>query len=224
MGFDKRWESILAQQEWGKYPCEDVIRVTARHFYGSDNRSRIKILDLGCGGGATTWYLSREGFDVIGVDGSPSAIRQTRQLLKKDNFSAELMVSDFINLDFPDDFFDAVYDLDAIQHNVLRDIQQIYDETLRVLKPGGLFFSQCISENTSGRETADEIEPNTYNGLSTLNQNVRVHLFSKAELMELTQGFERVSIDTVLKTIDGGKMQIGHYLVMGYKTLAKETS
>jgi 2-polyprenyl-3-methyl-5-hydroxy-6-metoxy-1,4-benzoquinol methylase len=217
MAFDENWERIFSQQEWGRYPCEEVIRVTARNFYQVKDRKSIKILDLGCGGGATTWYLAKEGFDVYGVDGSPSAIKQASDYLRRENHTATLTVMDFVQLDFDDHCFDAVYDLGAIQHNRIEDIQKIYREILRVLKPQGLFFSNCINNATSGQEEADEIEQGSFRNLNSLNDNVLVHLFSEDELRTLLNPFDNVVIDSILRSSNNSQHIIGHYLVSGFK-------
>lgn len=67
--FSEEWEKIHSTQEWGRYPSETVIRFIARNYYKTE-REKIKILDFGCGAGAHTWYLAREGFDVYAFDGS----------------------------------------------------------------------------------------------------------------------------------------------------------
>lgn len=63
--FDQSWEEIHAKRIWGGYPSEHVIRFVARNFYGVQNRDCVRILDFGCGAGAHTWYLVREGFWYI---------------------------------------------------------------------------------------------------------------------------------------------------------------
>lgn len=217
MAFDQNWETIFAEQEWGRYPCEEVIRVTARNFYNAKDRKSIRILDLGCGGGATTWYLVREGFDVFGVDGSPSAIKQASDYLEREKLSATLTVADFVQLDFDDNFFDAVYDLGAIQHNRMEDIQKIYREINRVLKPKGLLFSNCINDQTSGQEEAEEVEKNSFLRLNSINKDVLVHLFSQEELKMLTASFDQVTIDSTLRSSNNFQHRIGHYLVSAFK-------
>ncbi len=89
--FDKIWEEIHQEVEWGgKYPSEEVIRFIARNYYGAD-RENTKILDLGCGTGAVTWFLAREGFDTMGVDGSSVAIEKARKLMKKKKVLKQLL-------------------------------------------------------------------------------------------------------------------------------------
>jgi 2-polyprenyl-3-methyl-5-hydroxy-6-metoxy-1,4-benzoquinol methylase len=70
------WEQVFLSQAWGKYPSEDLIRFVARNFYKSEDRSRVKILEVGCGPGANLWFFAREGFSFSGVDGSAAAIEQ----------------------------------------------------------------------------------------------------------------------------------------------------
>ena len=75
------WDKIFKDNEWGKYPCEELIRFISRKFHVSKNRKIIKILEVGCGAGANIWFLSREGFDVYGVDGSKYALKKAQKLL-----------------------------------------------------------------------------------------------------------------------------------------------
>lgn len=216
MAFDANWEDIHAAKEWGKYPNEEVIRFTARNFPDRKKRAGIRILDLGCGGGATSWYLAREGFDVYGVDGSPSAIRRASAYLEGDQLTATFSVGDIVNLDFESNSFDAVYDVDVIECNKAADIRTIYKEILRVLKPGGRFFSVAIND-ASGKEEATEVEKNTFRGLKILNHGIRAHFFTKAELGELTAPFDNVVIDSIVRTLNNGTSSIGHYLISATK-------
>ena len=62
----------------GEYLSEHVIRFVARNYYNTD-RSKVRILDFGCGQGAHTWYLAREGFDTYAFDGSSSAIKKPKK-------------------------------------------------------------------------------------------------------------------------------------------------
>ena len=79
------WEDIFQNNEWGKYPSLAVVRFVARNFYKVPNRKDIRILELGCGTGANLWYCAREGFSVIGLDGSKTAINRMIDRFEKEN-------------------------------------------------------------------------------------------------------------------------------------------
>ena len=86
---DKIWEEIHGNQPWGKYPQEYVIRFVARNYYNRDRKS-VKILDFGCGQGANTWYLAREGFDTYAFDGSENAVLKCSERLKNEGLTADI--------------------------------------------------------------------------------------------------------------------------------------
>ena len=38
------WEVIYQKSDWGRYPCEDLIRFIAKNYYTVPDRSKIKII------------------------------------------------------------------------------------------------------------------------------------------------------------------------------------
>lgn len=72
------WEQIHSQRAWGRYPNEELVKFIGKNFFRipKEERQNIKILELGCGQGANLWFLAKEGFDVYGIDISPSAIKK----------------------------------------------------------------------------------------------------------------------------------------------------
>jgi len=213
MSFDETWEKIFSERPWGKYPNEDVIRFVMRHFSKAADRKSIRILDLGCGGGAHAWFLAREGFDVYALDGSESAVGQTKKLLEQNNLSAQLQVGDMNRLDYPSDFFDAVVDNNSIQHNRWADILKTHLEIRRVLKAEGRLLSIMLNEGTTGSETAEKIEEGTFKNFKKglITTGVLAHLTSKAELDILSRSLQDVSVETVTRETLGAT--ISHYVL-----------
>lgn len=146
--FNNVWEDIHKNQEWGKYPPEHIVRFIARNYYNS-KREDIKILDFGCGAGANTWFLAREGFDVYAFDGSASAVEKTREYLNKNGVTANLEVKDALQLSYNNDFFDCVIDSACICCNELSDKKIMYKEVYDILKCGGKLISTCFTSNTT---------------------------------------------------------------------------
>lgn len=207
---DEIWERIHSTREWGAYPSEHVVRFVARNYYSVENRNKIKILDFGCGQGANTWYLTREGFDVYAFDGSKSAVEKAEIRLKKENLRAVFDVYDGTEIGYQDNMFDAVIDNACIYSNKIDDIKTMYKNVYRVLKQGGKFFSICFGENQSGYKTGKEIEPHTYTDIKEgglRNAGVQ-HIFTKKEICEeLTSiGFKNVICE------EGGYTDRGQYV------------
>jgi 2-polyprenyl-3-methyl-5-hydroxy-6-metoxy-1,4-benzoquinol methylase len=217
--FDPTWEEILKSRPWGRYPAEEVIRFVARRFFAMPNRRQIATLDLGCGGGAHTWFLAREGFTVTAIDGSAAAVEQTRDLLRREKCPADVSVCDFLDLRFPDSSFDAVLDCAAIQHNPWDDILTIHRRVFRMLKPGGWFFGMMLNGDSSEggeRATASGNEiPRFRSGSNPTG--VFVHLFSRHELDELFQPYGSVVVDTIDRTEGGGATRLSQYVVTAHK-------
>ncbi|MGG4450422.1 class I SAM-dependent methyltransferase [Brevibacillus porteri] len=164
MTWDPVWEKIFRQQAWGKYPGEDLIRFVARNFYGVGSRKDIKILEVGCGPGANLWYMAKEGFQVYGIDGSPTAIEQAQIRLDSEcpNWNGQLLVGDISTLPFPDEYFDAVMDNGAVTCNSQENSILIYSEMARVVKKQGKIFSRTIAKGCWGDETGEHVGYDAY--------------------------------------------------------------
>jgi 2-polyprenyl-3-methyl-5-hydroxy-6-metoxy-1,4-benzoquinol methylase len=111
MAWDIGWDEIFKEHEWGRYPPEELIRFVSRNFLHYPNHEMIKILEVGCGPGANIWFLSREGYSAIGIDGSKVAIDIAMKRLKTEGLTAEIRVGDVTHIPYQNDFFDAVIDI-----------------------------------------------------------------------------------------------------------------
>lgn len=163
--WDPIWEEIYKNRDWGKYPSEELIRFIARNFYRVKDRGGIRILDLGCGIGANSWFIAREGFSVYGIDGSPTALEIARH-----RFDDERLQGDFINsylssIPLGDRYFDTVIDVEALSCNSIKDSEQILKEVYRILKPNGQFISIAFKKGSWGDGTGDVIDSYTYNNV-----------------------------------------------------------
>lgn len=125
-----------------QYPDEEVTLFVWRHWGGGHppHRHFIRFLDLGCGQGATTWFLAREGYGTTAIDGSPAALRHTARRLAREGLSAQLVQGDITQLPFPDGTFHCV--LDVMSSCCGPGPWRALGEVHRVLVPGGLVFSR----------------------------------------------------------------------------------
>lgn len=113
------------------------IENLARFEYFRNIVSGSRILDLGCGVGEGSNYLSlHNNWHIHGVDLSFSAIKSGDNL--RTNSRIDFSCMDVTNLAFPDDTFDAIISVEVIEH--IEDINSYIHEAYRVLKKGGIFY------------------------------------------------------------------------------------
>jgi len=123
---------------------------TARMKPGSriSGRSpRGRILDLGCGEGRHTLASAREGFDAVGLDYQPLAIRRARAFAKgvKVPGRFRFMVGDAFRLPFSPKSFDAIIDYGCLHHVKIGDTRRYLSSVLPRLKPEGYLILSCFS-------------------------------------------------------------------------------
>lgn len=217
--FDNIWEEIHKSQEWGKYPSEDIIRFVARNYYNKE-RKNIKILDFGCGAGANTWYLAREGFDTYAFDGSASAVMKAKSYLAKENLEAHFEVADALDISYENNFFDCIIDSAVVYANTIKNITDMYKKIYDLLVPAGkLFATGLFTPNTAGYGTGILLEKNTFKDLTegALAGRGTVHFFEKEEILELLDsiGFHNINIDETKRT-DRGKI-VEYWIVSAEK-------
>ncbi len=210
--FSEEWEKIHSTQEWGKYPSEQVIRFVARNYYNLD-REQIEILDFGCGGGAHTWFLAREGFDVYAFDGSKSAVEKSKKYLEKEGFSeVHFSVQDGVDIGYDRDFFDCVIDSACVYANEIQAIKKMYENIYRVLKKGGKLYSSGFGRNTDGYGKGVLLEEGTYIDITegVLSGRAVAHFYLQEEMETILNriGFCNIKIDHMLYTDNGSRVEI----------------
>src|SRR5882724_11279793 len=96
-----------------RYPNEELLRFLGRHYFFEprDRRSRIRILEMGCGSGPNLWMIAREGFDAHGIDQSIEGCRLCEKMLALWETTATVKAADMTVVPYPDRHFDAIVDV-----------------------------------------------------------------------------------------------------------------
>lgn len=94
-----------------------------------------RLLDLGSGMGGLAVALAREGAEVVALDYNPAYCRITRLRARRYGLTLPLVVGAGEHLPFPADSFDAVINLDVLEH--VADPSRVVSEIARVLRPCG---------------------------------------------------------------------------------------
>lgn len=91
------------------------------------------LLHAGCGSGQVDTALQSR-VKITAIDISPSALR----VYQRNNPTAYAVKhADILDLPFPPESFDGIYNLGVLEHFTLEEIQTILGQFYRVLKPGG---------------------------------------------------------------------------------------
>lgn len=153
------------------------------------------MLDLGCGTGRHLVYFAGLGYDVYGMDNSPTAIDMSQAWLESLGLTATLTVGDMVDrFPYDDNMFDLIVSVRVINHGRLVTIRGIISEMERVIKPGGVVF---VTVATQGNQfdTYEEIEPNTYVPLDGREKGLLHYFFTEQTLREAFANFEVISLD-----------------------------
>ena len=104
---------------------------------------KVKILDIGCGGGLLTEPMKKLGADVVGIDASEKNIKIAKLHSKKNNLNIKyLCVS-------PENFitkekFDVILNMEIVEH--VEDINLFLKSSSKLLKKGGIMFVATLNK------------------------------------------------------------------------------
>ena len=98
---------------------------------------KMKVLDLGCGTGTLTLMLKRAhpSAEVTGMDGDPQVLDIAREKSRGTSIQWDEGLAS--SHPYPDSTFDRVVTSLVTHHLVTEDKRRAFQETYRVLKPGG---------------------------------------------------------------------------------------
>lgn len=185
------WEAEYARGRYRDDPpvafVDDILAAAA------DLPSR-DALYVGCGNGRNLDPLVRGGLDVVGIDISPTAIAQLRELLP--DRADRLLVGDLSTLQ-ADAAFSVVVGIQVFQHGTRTTAHAHVRDAQARVAPGGLF---CLRVNAVGTDVwpsheVTERHPDggfTVRYLTGAKAGLDIHFFAQTELEELFADFESV--------------------------------
>src|ERR1043165_9168518 len=174
------WDDLYPEQVGDSYGALDAF--LASPLAPTAGRA----LDLGCGGGQVTRKLAARGFAATGVDFSPTAIALARAHTSEPG--VEYIEGDCLDLAaLASGSFDLVIDNHVLHCVIGADRGRFLGEVARVLRDGGVFFSETMS-----REGDLDVEKLGVDPATFVSRNGNRYWTTRAELdAELERaGFE----------------------------------
>lgn len=107
-----------------------------------------RAVDLGCGLGNYTTWLAQQGFDAVGLDGSPNAIRIAKERAKEKKIDCRFFVADLTSpLEQTFDPFDFALEWSLLHHIHPEQRAQYMKNVASLLTKGGRYLSVCFNES-----------------------------------------------------------------------------
>ena len=104
---------------------------------------RIKILDIGCGGGLLSEPMKRLGADVVGIDASNKNIQVAKLHAKKNKLDIKYICTSPENFETKNKF-DVILNMEIIEH--VKDVDFFLKSCSKLLKKNGIMFVATLNK------------------------------------------------------------------------------
>jgi ubiquinone/menaquinone biosynthesis C-methylase UbiE len=205
------WELAWREGRWEEAspPLPEVIEF-AKDLKREDAR---RILDLGCGAGRHSVLLGKQGFQVVALDISETALSTLDGRLKAASITNVALVKhDMRELPFIDSYFDGIICTNVLHHGKLVEIKQAIREVQRVMRKGASAFIVALSTADFRKGNGKKLEPNTFVFTQGDERGIVHHFFSRSELLSCLRGTKLVSFKERLIPVEEGGNR-AHFLV-----------
>lgn len=188
--WDTAWKRVTKpHKEFPKLPYIHELTRKLKKYQAK------KVLDLACGSGWLSVFMSKYGFEVTGIDIAKPAIDLAKLWASEENANINFLVGDIFNLPFKEGSFDAVVCNSSLEHFRLDQAEKIFSNIHRILVPGGFFFGCFDKVGTSGRGEYFELGDSTQVYTDKGREGMMLRNFSDEELKTLLKDFILISFD-----------------------------
>ncbi len=104
---------------------------------------KVKILDVGCGGGLLSEPMSRLGAEVVGIDASNKNINVAKLHAKNNNLKIKYLCTSPEKLKI-NDKFDVILNMEIVEH--VENINLFLESCSNLLKKNGIMFIATINK------------------------------------------------------------------------------
>ena len=200
MTFSNKWDTCYKNKTYlmTKWPFSELISYVMR--FSKPGKSKIRVLELGCGYGANIPFFLSLNVEYFGIDGSKTIIRILKK--KYPMLKNNIVVGDFTKeLPFQKKF-DLIVDRASINHNSTHGVKQCLDLIHQKLKTDGKFIGiDWLSTRDiaykSGRKANDIFTRSHVGG--RLHNVSKLHFNNKKHLLNLLKNFKILCIDERIK-------------------------
>lgn len=192
------------------YPNEEFIRFFSKYLKKNQNKSKLNVIELGCGLCSNLIPLIENIINVYGIDISKECIKLSNDRLNILGLKAILQVSDCLQDNFGFNIkFDAVIDVFSMNCLNTNQFEKLLKNIYNSLNVGGLFYSYFPSKNSqafTNHHPAKLLDDSTLNGIYRKDSpyygnfyNFRfMYPYEYKSLLE-NKGFEVIELNTLTR-------------------------
>ena len=182
------WERMLSEKDPDdtdfsrSLPDEELKTFCDLHL-----KSGARVLDLGCGGGRNAHYLAARGFQVYGVDVSPSAVSFTARRLARFGLRGTFLQGEMAALPFTPGFFGGIVCAAALDHVTLDRAHLALAEMRRAKTPPAKIYITFdpIERMAAARKNAQIQSDGSFYFHDGKKKGMLFRSYSDQEIMEL---------------------------------------
>lgn len=157
--------------------------------YLKDKCQGKAILDYGCGNGVHAWWLAKYGGNVTAIDLSEKSLEIAKKKAEKEGVLQKIkfIKMDCEELDFPDKFFDIIFDGGTFSS---LDLDKAFLELKRVLKPGGFL----IGIETFGHNPLTNLKRKLNKLSGKRTEWAASHIFKESDFKKAKNYFGKIEV------------------------------
>lgn len=127
-------------------PDLEAMTKFINHCFADEDLIGKKILDAGCGTGASIEPFCKKGVhQIVGVDLSIESLKRTKSFIHKNNLSNVCLTkADITNLPFINEHFDIVFSIGSLPY--IDNVAKALSELSRVLKRSGVLLVMLLKK------------------------------------------------------------------------------
>ncbi len=180
------WEQAYRNAEtiWGEKPDHLLVDIAPQVPKG-------KVLDLGMGEGRNAVFFAAQGYDVKGIDLSPTAVEKCLQRARSLNIPLQAEAANLLDVTIEPNSQALIISTMVLQFIKKSEGEVVIQRIKDGLQPGGMVYLTLFSTDdpwiNQFRQHQPEVEPNTF---FHQRMNSHVHFFEKDELLTGFQDFK----------------------------------
>lgn len=178
------WDRTHQTKSTSELPDEHIVAF-ADHLQ-SRLSPGLHLLDMGCGRGRNTLFLSQLGFNVYACDLSPVALEIAKARTQQTDIPVSFQAAELTHLPFANDSFAAIVCVHVLPYHFKANIIEGVRELWRVLQPKGWLYLDLLDCEDAEYGCGRRLEEHTFLD----PDGVPIHFSSRQEINELSNGFE----------------------------------